>query len=55
MCVSSHRCATEDTQLTVFSCCGKIFWKKEQKFKVHGTISKDYLGNGNQYGLKKER
>ena len=54
MCVSSHRCATGDTQLTVYSCYGKIFQKKEQKFKVHGTISKDYLGNGNQYGLKKE-
>ena len=53
MCVSSHRYATGDTQLTVYSCYGKIFQKKEQKFKVHGTISKDYLGNGNQYGLKK--
>ena len=29
------------------------FSEKEQKFKVHGTISKDYLGNDNQYGLKK--
>ena len=27
--------------------------EKEQKFKVHATISKDYLGNGNQYGHKK--
>ena len=51
MCVSTHRCATGDTQLTVFSCYGKIFRKKSRN--VHGTISKDYLGNGNQYGLKK--
>ena len=32
---------------------GKVVGKKKAKIKVHATVSKDYLGNGNQYGKKK--
>ena len=40
-------------QLTVYSCYGKSCRKKRAKIKVNATVSKDYLGNGNQYGKKK--
>ena len=40
MCVSSHRCATGDTQLTVFSCYGKIFRKKSRNIKCTGQSQK---------------
>ena len=40
MCVSSHRCATGDTQLTVFSCYGKIFRKKSRNLKCTGQSEK---------------
>ena len=40
MCVSSHRCATGDTQLTVFSCYGKIFRKKSRNLKCTGQSQK---------------
>ena len=53
--VSFHKCATGDTQFTVYSCYGKVYQKNktEQKSKGHATNSKDYLGGGNQHGHKK--
>ena len=54
--VSFHKCATGDTQFTVYSCYGKVYRKKnktEQKSKGNVTNSKDYLGGGYQHGHKK--
>ena len=54
--VSFHKCATGDTQFTVYSCYGKAYRKKnktEQKSKGNATNSKDFLGGCNQHGHKK--
>ena len=56
--VSFHKCATGDTQFTVYSCYGKVYRKKnktEQNSKGNATNSKDYLVGGNQHGHKKSK
>ena len=55
---SSYKCATGDTQFTVYSCYGKVYRKKnktEQKSKGNATNSKDFLGGCNQHGHKKSK
>ena len=54
--VSFHKCATGDTQFTVYSCYGKVYRKKTKQnknLKGMRQTQKITFGGGYQHGHKK--